>query len=138
MRCWQGGEIADADQALAIELVSGEADRARHIIDLVAKVPVMIWGRDELRAGEMWNSNSVISHLLSRSGVPLGSIHPPAGGRAPGWEAGIVSAGRLVRLSSRTSETWTSFPEPPLAACDGDPLEDETADLPKSSSVEGK
>jgi hypothetical protein len=49
----------------------------------------MIWGRDELGLGEMWNSNSVVSYLLARSGVDLAPIAPPAGGRAPGWEVGI-------------------------------------------------
>ena len=27
------------------------------------------WGRDEFKVGEMWNSNSVISWLLERSGI---------------------------------------------------------------------
>jgi hypothetical protein len=42
----------------------------------------------------MWNSNSVISWLIARSGVDVESIHPPLGGRAPGWRAGIVMARR--------------------------------------------
>ena len=58
----------------------------------MATVPAMIWGRDELQVGEMWNSNSVISYLLARIGMHAESIRPPAGGRAPGWEAGIVAA----------------------------------------------
>jgi hypothetical protein len=37
----------------------------------------------------MWNSNSVISWLLARSGLRPEEIHPPFGGRAPGWEAGL-------------------------------------------------
>jgi hypothetical protein len=51
-----------------------------------------VWGRDELRAGEMWNSNSVISWLIARSGLDVESIRPPARGRAPGWRAGVVVA----------------------------------------------
>jgi hypothetical protein len=42
----------------------------------------------------MWNSNSVISWLLARSGLPTEVIRPPAGGRAPGWHAGLVVARR--------------------------------------------
>ena len=42
----------------------------------------------------MWNSNSVISWLIAGSGLSPESIHPPAGGRAPGWQAGIVIARR--------------------------------------------
>jgi hypothetical protein len=53
-----------------------------------------VWGRDELDAGEMWNSNSVVSWLLARSGFDVNSIRPPAGGRAPGWQAGLIVARR--------------------------------------------
>jgi hypothetical protein len=42
----------------------------------------------------MWNSNSVISWLITRSGLPIEAVHPPTGGRAPGWDAGIVVARR--------------------------------------------
>jgi hypothetical protein len=45
----------------------------------------------------MWNSNSVISWLLVRSGLPADAFQPPTGGRAPGWEAGIVTANRHER-----------------------------------------
>jgi hypothetical protein len=89
VRCWRDGVISDADQAVLIQTVSDELTRARTLLDLVARVPVMIWGRDELGLGEMWNSNSVVSYLLARSGVDLAPIAPPAGGRAPGWEVGI-------------------------------------------------
>ena len=44
----------------------------------------------------MWNSNSLISWLIARSGLDVDSIQPPAGGRAPGWQAGIVVARRQL------------------------------------------
>ena len=59
-------------------------------------------GRDELGAGEMWNSNSVIAWLLTRVGIPLASITPPPGGRAPGWDSGVTVAMRLAPTSLRT------------------------------------
>ena len=62
----------------------------------VAEIPVPVWGRDELRAGEMWNSNSVIAWVLARSGLAAASILPPVGGRAPGWNAGVVVADRMA------------------------------------------
>ncbi|MGH2589776.1 MAG: hypothetical protein ACRDGW_03145, partial [Actinomycetota bacterium] len=55
-----------------------------------------VWGRDELRTGDMWNSNSLISWLLLRAGVDTGQILPPSGGRAPGWDAGLVVARREI------------------------------------------
>jgi hypothetical protein len=42
----------------------------------------------------MWNSNSVIAWLVAQSGLPTDSIRPPAGGRAPGWQAGLTVAHR--------------------------------------------
>jgi hypothetical protein len=57
-------------------------------------VPTPVWGRDELATGEMWNSNSVTSWLLARAELEVNSIRPPADGRAPGWQAGLVVAGR--------------------------------------------
>jgi len=44
--------------------------------------------------GEMWNSNSVISWLLTKAGLPVETIQPPPGARAPGWDAGILVARR--------------------------------------------
>ena len=40
-----------------------------------------------MRTGEMWNSNSVVSWALTRSGVDLTAVRPPGNGRAPGWDA---------------------------------------------------
>jgi hypothetical protein len=74
--------------------LSDDPVQARRLLDLVASLPSPTWGRDELAAGEMWNSNSVISWLLTRTGLPTDAIHPPTGGRAPGWHAGIVTARR--------------------------------------------
>jgi hypothetical protein len=93
VRCWRDGVIPDAAEAVASpQHVSNDLEQARRLLDLAASVPELIWGRDELDTGEMWNSNSVVAWLLVRSGVSLESIHPPAGGRAPGWSAGIAAA----------------------------------------------
>lgn len=93
IRCWKDGAIPDAAHAVGgPQRISSDPARARRLLDLVPAVPAMIWGRDELGAGEMWNSNSVISWLLVRSGLPLDSLEPPPQGRAPGWRAGIVAA----------------------------------------------
>ena len=92
-----------------------DPDVARRLWQSAADLPTPVWGRDELGTGEMWNSNSVISWLITRSGLDVDSIRPPAGGRAPGWQAGVVLAGRLpakipcrslvdVRTGSRVGE----------------------------------
>jgi len=95
VRCWLGGRIPDVDAAVDSPLaVSEDAGCARRMLELVPAVPAAVWGRDELNAGEMWNSNSVVSWLIASAGAETASIHPPAGGRAPGWHAGLVVAAR--------------------------------------------
>jgi hypothetical protein len=93
IRRWRGGVIPDVGEAVeSPHRLSDDPECARRLLELVPQVPTPVWGRDELRAGEMWNSNSLISWLIARSGLDVESIRPPAGGRAPGWRAGIVVA----------------------------------------------
>ena len=82
--------LADRPQRL-----TDDALLAQRILELVPEVPTPVWGRDELGAGEMWNSNSLTSWLIVRTGLDVDSIRPPRGGRAPGWRAGIVVARRM-------------------------------------------
>jgi hypothetical protein len=93
LRRWRDGIIPDADEAVASpQRLTDDPDRARRLLDLVGSVPRLVWGRDETGTGETWNSNSVISWLIARSGLPTHAIELPAGGRAPGWDAGLVVA----------------------------------------------
>jgi len=93
VRLWLDGVIPDTDEAVASpQLLSDDPARAEDLLDLVHQVPAMIWGRDELGAGEMWNSNSVVAWLIVRCGLPVDAIQPPPGGRAPGWSAGVTAA----------------------------------------------
>lgn len=102
IRRWRDGVIADADAAVASpQRLSDEVGQAREVLKVVDSVPVLVWGRDELGAGEMWNSNSVIAWVLARSGLSANTIHPPAGGRAPGWAAGLVLANRQAQGDDR-------------------------------------
>ena len=77
-----------------------------------------ILGRDERHAGEMWNSNSVIAWLLARTGIDAGTIHPPAGGRAPGWRAGLVVATRDELRDSEAGPARRSQRSAPHQAAD--------------------
>jgi hypothetical protein len=95
VRRWPEGVIPDIAEAVeSPRSLSHDLDRARRLLGLVPQVPTPVWGRDELGTGEMWNSNSVISWLIVCSGLDVGPIHPPRGGRAPGWSAGIAVARR--------------------------------------------
>lgn len=103
VRRWREGTIPDLAEAVGgAHRLSGDRGTACRLLDLVASVPTPVWGRDELRAGEMWNSNSVAAWLLARAGLPAGSVRPPAGGRAPGWEAGVAVAYRGSSSVSRS------------------------------------
>jgi hypothetical protein len=98
IRRWPDGVIPDLAEAVdSPQRLTDDPETARRLLELVPAVPLLVWGRDELGAGEMWNSNSVTSWLIARSGLDARSIRLPADGRAPGWEAGIVAAGRLTR-----------------------------------------
>jgi hypothetical protein len=95
VRCWRGGSIPDLQHAVGGACrLSGDWQIARRLLDLVVTVPCPVWGRDELRAGEMWNSNSMIAWLICAAGLPTDELRPPARGRAPGWDAGLEVARR--------------------------------------------
>jgi hypothetical protein len=95
VRRWRDGAIPDVAEAVASpQRLTDDSRQAQRLVDLVPSVPTPVWGRDELDAGEMWNSNSLISWLLVRSGLDIETIRLPARGRAPGWDAGLVIARR--------------------------------------------
>jgi hypothetical protein len=92
------GRIPDLASAVASPVrVADDLTRAQRVLDLLPSVPTPVWGRDELDAGEMWNSNAVVSWVLARSGIDMTTVQPPSGGRAPGWDAGIVVAARDLK-----------------------------------------
>jgi hypothetical protein len=95
VRCWRGGSIPDLGEAVGPpRRLTSDPQTARRLLDLVPSVPTPVWGRDELKAGEMWNSNSVIAWLIASAGLRTNDLRPPPGGRAPGWLAGLAVARR--------------------------------------------
>jgi hypothetical protein len=95
VRRWRDGVIADiADAVASPQRLTDHVVVAERLLELVPEVPTPVWGRDEIGAGEMWNSNSLISWLIARAGLDVDTVHPPAGGRAPGWDAGVILARR--------------------------------------------
>jgi hypothetical protein len=93
IRCWRDGRIPDIAEAVdSPQRLSEDPFVARRVVELVPHVPTLVWGRDESRTGDMWNSNSVTAWLLAQSGIAPGAVHMPAGGRAPGWAAGLALA----------------------------------------------
>ncbi len=106
IRRWRDGRIPDLASAVASPVrLAHDLTRARRVLDLLPCIPTPVWGRDDLDAGEMWNSNSVISWALARSGVDVASVRPPKSGRAPGWDAGIVVAAREFDFERSLTET---------------------------------
>jgi hypothetical protein len=99
VRRWRDGIIPDVHEAVeSPRRLTADQGIARRVFDQALRVPTSVWGRDELGAGEMWNSNSVIAWLLARCGLPAESMHAPAGGSPPGWQAGQVVARRSRSL----------------------------------------
>ncbi|MEP6623689.1 MAG: hypothetical protein ABJC79_04555, partial [Acidimicrobiia bacterium] len=95
IRRWRGGTIPDVGSAVGSPVrVSADSEVARRVLDVLPSIPTPVWGRDEYGTGEMWNSNSVIAWSLAAGGAAVEGVPLPTGGRAPGWNAGIVVAGR--------------------------------------------
>jgi hypothetical protein len=113
IRRWRDGHIPDIDEAVGgPRRLTDDRARTQRTLDLVPQVPTPVWGRDDLNAGEMWNSNSVIAWVIARSGVETDSIQPPASGRAPGWQAGLTVAKRQdAELRDRSGQ-----PDKPVRA----------------------
>src|SRR4051812_23211207 len=79
IRRWLGGEIPDVRAAVdSPTRLSDDVAMARRVLEIAPSVPTPVSGRDELRAGEMWNSNSVVAWILSRAGLERGT-HRRAG-----------------------------------------------------------
>ncbi len=98
IRCWRDGAIPDVAEAIASpQRLSADPWQAEQVVPLTSRFPRATWGRDELRTGDMWNSNSLVAWLLALSGHHTESLGPPPNGRAPGWRAGLVVAGRSRR-----------------------------------------
>ena len=107
IQCRRDGRIPDIAEAVdSPRRLSDDPGVAAAILRLAPAVPTLVWGRDELRAGDMWNSNSVIAWLLARGGLDACAIRPPAGGRAPGWAAGLAAA--QARAGESSSSGWAS------------------------------
>jgi hypothetical protein len=97
VRRWRNGMIPDVAEAVeSPRTLTHDVAVARHILELAPQVPTPVWGRDELRTRDMWNSNSLISWLLASAELDVAAVELPRNGRAPGWDAGIATAQRSI------------------------------------------
>ena len=82
----------DPDAASGPRCVGRKEANARNLLGLVPQIPDLTWGRDQLGAGDAWNSNLMVAWLLGRSGHHVRDVVPPPRCRAPGWAAGLALA----------------------------------------------
>jgi hypothetical protein len=95
VRRWRSGRIPDVDEAVDSPVrMSDDAEHAERVLALAPHFRTATWALDEQHTGDMWSSNSLTAWLLVRSGHDLSGVHPPPGGRAPGWDAGLVAGSR--------------------------------------------
>jgi hypothetical protein len=93
IRCWREGTTAVNYAVGGPSRLTDDVDAARRVLEIVPTVPTPLRGRDELAAGEMWTCNSLTSWLIGMVNADMLAA-TPAGGRAPGWDAGLRVAGR--------------------------------------------
>ncbi|MEO8687799.1 MAG: hypothetical protein ABI611_06235 [Solirubrobacteraceae bacterium] len=107
VRCWRGGSIPDLAEAIGgPRRLTSDPAVARRLLEIAPTVPTPVWGRDELKTGEMWNSNSVTAWLIAAAGLPTDQLQPPPRGRAPGWHAGL-------QVAQRAAQRFTAPPGAP-------------------------
>jgi hypothetical protein len=105
LRRWRDGVIPDIGEAVeSPQRLTTDVATARRVLDLVPRVPFLVWGRDELGVGDMWNSNSQVAWLIATSGIDVAEARLPARGRAPGWRAGLEAAARKIAWRPETAE----------------------------------
>ena len=93
VRLWRGGIIPEVAKAVeSPQRISNDKSQVVQLLNVILSVPPLTWGRDELHANDMWNSNSLIAWLLASIGKDMATIRPPLHGRAPGWKAGLCLA----------------------------------------------
>ena len=110
VRAWRDGILPDRASAVGPPVtIRLDAARARALRDDVSRVPALTWGRRVPEADDMWNSNSLIAWLLTRRGLAAEWFHPPDGGRAPGWAAGIAVATRPPTVPTPPGTSMTTF-----------------------------
>jgi hypothetical protein len=101
IRCWRNGVLPDIGEAVeSPQRLAEDVATAERVLRVIRTVPSPVWGRDELQTGEMWNSNSVTSWLIIRSGMEIDAVRLPPRGRAPGWHAGVVLANRASEAAT--------------------------------------
>jgi hypothetical protein len=93
VRAWPDGILPDRSYAVDSPITIPLAAASAHaILENLLRVPTLTWGRNLPPTGDMWNSNSLISWLLTTTGIDATRLAPPTHGRAPGWAAGIAQA----------------------------------------------
>ncbi len=109
VRCWRDGSIPDLGEAVGgAHRLTSDRRAVLRLLDVARSVPTPVWGRDELGAGEMWNSNSFIAWLIAAGGLGADELEPPPPGRAPGWHAGLVMARRQAGQTHALTSSGSS------------------------------
>ena len=95
VRCWRGGRIPDVDEAVDSPVrMSDDAWHAERVLALVPRFRDRHLGAG--RAAHRRHVELELAHVVAprpQRPRPV-RVGPPAGGRAPGWDAGLVAGSR--------------------------------------------
>lgn len=93
LQCLPVESLPDEQWAVASPVhLSDDCELVSRVLALAPAIPAHVWGRRVAGTHEIWTSDSAVSWLLAVAGVDLANVQPPAGGRAPGWQAGLTLA----------------------------------------------
>jgi hypothetical protein len=111
IRRWRDGVVPDLEYAVGSPIrVTDDPYEGDAVLDALPRVPTLVWGRDEMRTGDMWSCNSVISWALATAGIAVDDLPLPAHARAPGWTAGLAIARRGCPPGRRIQAPATAAP----------------------------
>ncbi len=94
MTCLATERLPDEAWTIASQRLAADEGLGERILAHASEVPRHTWGWRVRGTSEMWTSDSAISWLLLRAGFDARALAVPAGGRAPGWRAGLELAAK--------------------------------------------
>ena len=95
VRCWRGGRIPDVDEAVDSPVrMSEDVGHAQRVLALAPRFRTATWALTSSTPATCGTRTRSRRGSSSAAATTCPGSRPPAGGRAPGWDAGLVAGSR--------------------------------------------